>query len=57
MALTMDKEFKKWSKKYAESEEAFFGDFSKAFAKLLELGVPEKNFEGKQPLLLKTSGD
>lgn len=40
MALTTDKVFKQYSKKYAESQEAFFEDFSKAFAKLLELGVP-----------------
>lgn len=40
MVLIKDKSFKKYAKQYAESEEAFFKDFSAAFAKLLELGVP-----------------
>lgn len=62
MALIKDKSFKQWAKKYAESEEAFFkeyvcpfrvkwpwltGSFSDAFAKLLELGVPTKQFAGE----------
>lgn len=45
MALIKDDGFKKYVTKYADSEDRFFIDFSKAFAKLLELGVPEANFE------------
>ncbi|GAA5852925.1 hypothetical protein JCM8547_004737 [Rhodosporidiobolus lusitaniae] len=41
IALTTDKGFQPYSEKYAKDEEAFFGDFSKAFSKLLHLGVPE----------------
>ncbi|KAJ9299607.1 CAZyme family AA2 [Paecilomyces variotii] len=40
MALVKDKEFKKWAEKYARDSDAFFKDFSDAFVKLLELGVP-----------------
>ena len=40
--------------RYATDEKAFFEDFSKAFAKLIELGVPEENFAGKAPFTLKT---
>lgn len=47
MALIKDKSFKQYAKKYAESEEAFFKDFSDAFAKLLELGVPKQQFAGE----------
>jgi len=54
MALRTDPGFKPYSRKYAESQEAFFKDFSEAFAKLLELGVPEKNFAGKPRMFLKT---
>ena len=44
MCIATDSKFKPVAQKYAQSEEAFFDDFSKAFAKLLELGVPEKNY-------------
>jgi len=40
IALIKDQELKKWVTKYAYDEDFFFKDFSKAFAKLLELGVP-----------------
>lgn len=40
IALLHDPEFKFWVEHYARNEDAFFRDFSKAFAKLLELGVP-----------------
>lgn len=43
MSLLEDKEFRKWVEIYAKDESRFFGDFSKAFQKLLELGVPFKN--------------
>ena len=39
MALLQDKEFRKYVELYAKDEQAFFKDFSAAFAKLLELGV------------------
>ena len=38
MALIQDKDFKKWTKVYAESEAAFQKDFVKAYQKLNELG-------------------
>ncbi|ODO05221.1 cytochrome c peroxidase, mitochondrial [Cryptococcus wingfieldii CBS 7118] len=47
MALVKDKSFKKWVDIYAEDEEKFFSDFSKAFGTLIELGVPEKQWAGK----------
>ncbi|TPX34090.1 hypothetical protein SmJEL517_g03163 [Synchytrium microbalum] len=39
MALTKDPEFMKVVKLYADDKEAFFKDFSAAFARLIELGV------------------
>ena len=40
LALIEDPEFKKYVVLYAKDEELFFKDYSKAFQKLLELGVP-----------------
>jgi len=40
IALIQDPAFKKYVELYAKDEDAFFKDFAKAFAKLLELGVP-----------------
>ena len=40
MVLILDPEFKKYVELFAKDEDAFFREFSKAFAKLLELGVP-----------------
>ena len=40
IALIIDPGFKKYVELYAKDEDAFFKDFSKAFAKLLALGVP-----------------
>lgn len=40
MALIQDKEFKRWVEVYAKDQDKFFADFSKAFARLLELGLP-----------------
>ncbi|KAF4162859.1 hypothetical protein CNMCM6936_001491 [Aspergillus lentulus] len=40
LALVKDKEFKKHVERYARDSDAFFKDFSDAFVKLLELGVP-----------------
>jgi len=42
MAFVKDKEFKKWVETYAKDEAKFFADFSQAWKKLLELGVPFK---------------
>jgi cytochrome c peroxidase len=39
-ALLSDPDFKKWVEVYAKDEDRFFKDFSSAFSKLLELGVP-----------------
>jgi len=40
LAFIKDSQFKKYVEIYAQDEEKFFNDFSKAFCKLLELGVP-----------------
>lgn len=40
IVLVSDPELKKWVEIYAKDEDRFFKDFAKAFAKLLELGVP-----------------
>ncbi|GFR40346.1 hypothetical protein Agub_g890 [Astrephomene gubernaculifera] len=40
LALLGDRTFKKWVSLYAKDQDAFFKDFSVAFGKLLELGVP-----------------
>ncbi|PLN82686.1 putative cytochrome c peroxidase Ccp1 [Aspergillus taichungensis] len=40
IALVKDKTFKKYVDIYAKDSETFFKDFSNAFVKLLELGVP-----------------
>ena len=40
IVLIKDPEFKKYVEMYANNEDLFFKDFAKAFAKLLELGVP-----------------
>ncbi|EEH18157.1 cytochrome c peroxidase, mitochondrial [Paracoccidioides brasiliensis Pb03] len=40
IALVKDKEFKKHVERYAKDSETFFKEFSDAFVKLLELGVP-----------------
>lgn len=40
MSLIWDKKFKPYVKEYAKDQDKFFADFSAAFAKLLELGVP-----------------
>jgi len=38
--LIRDPTFKKYVEMYSKDEDLFFKDFAKAFAKLLELGVP-----------------
>ncbi|KAF8516293.1 hypothetical protein BU17DRAFT_92829 [Hysterangium stoloniferum] len=53
-ALAQDKSFKQWVKKYAADESLFFADFSKAFGKLLELGVPSLQWVSPEPWELKT---
>lgn len=39
MALKTDPAFRPWVEKYANDQELFFDHFSKAFAKLIELGI------------------
>lgn len=46
IALTQDKEFNQWVEVYAADKERFFEDFSKVFAKLLELGI-QRDGEGR----------
>ncbi|EMR10767.1 hypothetical protein PNEG_00915 [Pneumocystis murina B123] len=50
ISLIKDKEFKKYVELYAKDEKKFFEDFSKAFSKLLELGVP--HFD-QEPIIFK----
>ena len=40
MALIWDKKLKPYVEQYAKDDEKFASDFSAAFSKLLELGVP-----------------
>eukprot|EP00899_Mesostigma_viride_P012050 jgi/Mesvir1/20846/Mv07937-RA.1 len=40
IVLVKDPEFAKWVKVYAKDNKKFFEDFSAAFSKLLELGIP-----------------
>ncbi|KAL8292338.1 hypothetical protein RQP46_001804 [Phenoliferia psychrophenolica] len=49
-ALIQDKVFKKTAQVYAKDEAKFFEDFSKVFAKLVELGVPVAQFSEVIPL-------
>jgi cytochrome c peroxidase len=39
IALTQDKRFKQYVEIYARDKERFFADFSKAFEKLVKLGI------------------
>ncbi|KAK4502519.1 hypothetical protein PRZ48_005944 [Zasmidium cellare] len=39
LALTTDKAFRPWVELYAKDKERFFGDFSRVFSKLMELGI------------------
>lgn len=39
LSLLSDPSFRPWVETYAEDRERFFADFSKAFAKLMELGI------------------
>ncbi|KIJ04766.1 hypothetical protein PAXINDRAFT_164804 [Paxillus involutus ATCC 200175] len=50
--LTQDKSFKKYAKAYADDNELFFKDFSSAFSRLLELGVPTQQFVASEPWIM-----
>ncbi|SCV69979.1 BQ2448_1373 [Microbotryum intermedium] len=54
MALATDKAFRPYAEQYAKDESKFFADFSKVFAKLIELGVPEKQLS--EPIKLRPTG-
>lgn len=54
MSLIKDKEFKKYVELYAKDNDTFFKDFSDAFVKLLELGVPFTN-KAEDRFVFKTS--
>lgn len=56
IALVKDKEFKKHVDRYAKDSEVFFKEFSDAFVKLLELGVPFTS-KDEDRIHFKTSGD
>jgi peroxiredoxin len=46
IALTQDPSFRKWVELYARDKDRFFEDFTKVFAKLIELGI-ERDGEGR----------
>ncbi|GAB7333540.1 hypothetical protein MBLNU13_g05117t1 [Cladosporium sp. NU13] len=46
LALMADPSFKHWVQVYAQDKEKFFEDFSKVFAKLVELGI-QRDADGK----------
>lgn len=54
IALIKDKEFKKHVERYAKDNDVFFKEFSDAFVKLLELGVPFAS-KAEDRLVLKAS--
>ncbi|KAH7108028.1 cytochrome c peroxidase [Auriculariales sp. MPI-PUGE-AT-0066] len=51
-ALVQDKAFKKHVQAYAKDEALFFKDFSSAFGRMLELGVPTKQFVASEPWIM-----
>jgi len=53
--LVTDKSFKKHAKAYADSQDLWFKDFSKAVATLFELGVPAEQFVTAEPWILLTA--
>lgn len=55
--LTQDKSFQKYAKAYADDVDLFFKDFSAAFAKLLELGVPTQQFVASESWIMQTVDD
>lgn len=54
MALVKDKKFRKYVEEYAKDEDKFFNDYAKAYAKLLELGVPKDQWQ-TEPYHLKAA--
>ncbi|KJA17542.1 hypothetical protein HYPSUDRAFT_46322 [Hypholoma sublateritium FD-334 SS-4] len=52
--LVQDKSFKKFAKQYADSQDLWFKDFSKAVATLFELGVPTEQFVTPEPWTIPT---
>lgn len=64
MSLREDSSFKKWVKAYAADQDKFFDHFSKAFARLIEPGVPEEQFNETakrtgidKPFIFKSTAD
>ncbi|GAA5822506.1 hypothetical protein JCM3770_002441 [Rhodotorula araucariae] len=57
MALIEDPEFRKWVVKYAEDRDAFYEDFAKVFAKLIELGVERTDSYESAPPFSTEAGD
>lgn len=56
-ALRTSERYRPYVEKYAKNEDLFFEDFAKAFAKLIELGVPLNQFEHSPPVFFKTSDE
>ncbi|KAF8196598.1 heme peroxidase [Pholiota molesta] len=52
--LVQDKNFKKFAKQYADSQDLWFKDFSKAVSTLFELGVPTEQFVAAEAWILPT---
>ncbi|KIM45543.1 class II peroxidase [Hebeloma cylindrosporum] len=52
--LVTDKSFKKYAKSYADNQDLWFKDFSKAVATLFELGVPTEQFVTPEPWIMPT---
>lgn len=48
-ALLDDPKFRPWVDKYADDKDAFFSDFAKVFAKLVELGVHRDEHGSYEP--------
>ncbi|TIA89365.1 hypothetical protein E3P99_02145 [Wallemia hederae] len=56
-ALRTSEKYRPIVEKYAADEDKFFSDFARAFAKLIELGVPLKQLEHSPPVFFKTSDE
>lgn len=63
-ALVEDPTFKKFVVKYAKDEQAWFKEFTRVFSVLLELGVPQSNFDAAAkglekpgPITFKTTAE
>ncbi|KAI0630420.1 cytochrome c peroxidase [Trametes polyzona] len=56
-ALVQDKAFKKYVKQYADDEDLWFKDFSRAVSTLFELGVPSQQWATPEPWIMKSTDE